>query len=72
MANWRAAGSRTMPPFADGLAAGFELRLDEKDSASLPELVRWGNCGEDGAEDKCGGDEGDVHGEEDRDGAVGE
>ena len=50
--------------FADVLAAGFELGLDEDDGVALPLGLGRGEGGEDGGEDESGGDEADVHGEE--------
>ena len=50
--------------FADVLAAGFELGLDEEDGFALPVLTCGGEGGEDGGEDQGGGDEADVHREE--------
>jgi hypothetical protein len=51
--------------FADVLTAGFELGLDEDDGFTLPVVLRSAEGAEDGGENKSGGDEGDVHGEED-------
>ena len=50
--------------FADVLAAGFELRLDENDGFATPWSVWCAERAEDGGEDEGGGDEGDVHCEE--------
>jgi len=47
--------------FADVLAAGFELRLDENDSGALPGVAFGAEGSEDGGQDESGGDEGDVH-----------
>ena len=57
--------------FADVLAAGFELGLDEDDGGAVPEIAGGREGGEDGGEDEGGGDEGDVHGEEGWGGDVG-
>ena len=57
---------------ADVLAAYFELGLDEDDGGSLPWVVGSAEGANDGGEDECGGDEGDVHGEEGWGGGVGE
>ena len=51
--------------FADVAAAGFELRLDEDDGFALPGLLGRAERAEDGGENEGGGDEGDVHCEED-------
>ena len=50
--------------FADVLAAGFELRLDEEDCFPLPLFSGGSEGGDDGGEDEGCGDEADVHGEE--------
>jgi hypothetical protein len=50
--------------FADVLAAGFELGLDEDNGFALPLGFGGSECGEDGGEDEGGGDEADVHREE--------
>jgi hypothetical protein len=42
--------------FADGLAAGLELRLDQEDGASLPMLTLRCEGGEDGGENEGGRD----------------
>ena len=57
--------------FADAETAGFELRLDEDDGGALPATVRRAEGAEDRGENQRGGDEGDVHGEEDRNRGVG-
>jgi len=50
---------------ADVLAAGLELGLDEDDGAALPGPPRRNKRFEYSGKNKCGGDEGDIHGEED-------
>ncbi len=50
--------------FADMLAAGFELGLDEEDCVAVPVLACWDQGSEDGGEDEGCGDEADVEGEE--------
>ncbi len=50
--------------FADVLAAGFKLRLDEEDGVAVPEFAGWDEGSDDGGEDERRGDEADVHGEE--------
>ena len=50
--------------FADVLAAGFKLGLDEDDGFAVPLLAGGCEGGDDGWEDEGGGDEADVHGEE--------
>jgi hypothetical protein len=51
---------------ADVEAAGFELGLDEDDGFAMPWRFRSAERGDDGWKDESGGDEGDVHREEDR------
>jgi hypothetical protein len=51
---------------ADVETAGFELRLDEDDGFALPGIFWCSEGEEECGEDERGGDEGDVHGDEDR------
>lgn len=51
--------------FADVATAGFELGFDEDDGGALPGLLRCGESVQYRWEDQGGGDEGDIHCEED-------
>ena len=50
--------------FADVLAAGFELGLDEEDRVAVPVLACRSERRDDGRENEGGGDEADVESEE--------